>query len=106
MRQYLISKRKRRHGPYKLEELIHKGITASTLVWFAGSNGWKPAGNIEELKSFLPAVEPHFFKREKHPPEIAIVNNSEEDISYWLLKTFSLLLLIIFLGQFMKVLEP
>jgi GYF domain 2 len=40
-------------GPFTLEELQTKKITSETSVWFDPMPEWKPAGEIDELKSIL-----------------------------------------------------
>ena len=40
-------------GPFSLEQLREKHITASTKVWYAGLSGWIPAGEVPELSGIL-----------------------------------------------------
>ena len=52
-----------RKGPYTLEELAEKYITADVLVWREGMDDWKKAGEMEELQDIvkqLPPPPPHF----------------------------------------------
>jgi len=45
-------------GPFTLEQLREKNITASTKVWYSGLSSWKPAGEIPELAGILSAGGP------------------------------------------------
>jgi GYF domain 2 len=59
MKKYYLHEGATQQGPFSLEELRDKKITAATLVWFHPMPEWKPAGEIEELKSiFNPAPAP------------------------------------------------
>ena len=52
---YFVLLNDERKGPYTIEELAKKYITADILVWHEGMEGWKKAGvalpsyNAEEL---------------------------------------------------------
>ncbi|MEL7119764.1 MAG: CD225/dispanin family protein [Bacteroidota bacterium] len=53
MRQYYYSDGQERFGPFSLEELRTKYLTASTLVWHEELDDWKRADQLEELKSLF-----------------------------------------------------
>lgn len=45
-------------GPFSKEELKTQNIQPDTLVWFDGLTEWKRAGELPEMKAFLPVVPP------------------------------------------------
>lgn len=45
-------------GPFSKEELKTQNIKPDTLVWFDGLTEWKRAGELPEMKAFLPVVPP------------------------------------------------
>lgn len=45
-------------GPLKKEEMMHYGLTPSTLVWKAGMETWLPANQFQELNSLFTAPPP------------------------------------------------
>jgi hypothetical protein len=47
-------------GPFTLEELQAKNITAETPVWYEGLPDWTTAGQVEELKAILVHTPPPF----------------------------------------------
>ncbi|HYM94835.1 MAG TPA: DUF4339 domain-containing protein [Chitinophagaceae bacterium] len=53
MKKYYFYDGIAQQGPITLEELQTKNITAQTLVWFDPMPQWKPAGEMEELKSLF-----------------------------------------------------
>ncbi len=53
LKQYYLSQNGERKGPYTFEELKTIPLTARTLVWIDGEEGWKTAEQIEELRSLL-----------------------------------------------------
>jgi cell division protein FtsB len=55
-------------GPFGLEELKNKKITRTTPVWCEGMEDWKPAGEIEELKSILHVIPPPLRNAVTTPP--------------------------------------
>lgn len=58
MNTYYLHDGNESSGPFGLEELKTKKITASTPVWCKGMADWKKAGEITELKDILIAVPP------------------------------------------------
>lgn len=53
MKKYYIVEKGKRLGPFNLEELRTKNITADTLIWFNGQQDWEKAKNISELGIIL-----------------------------------------------------
>lgn len=51
--KYYIAVNNERQGPFSIEELAQKGITASTLVWTENMVDWQPAGSIDELRHVI-----------------------------------------------------
>jgi len=61
---YLLLRNNKQSGPYSLEELKSMGLKAYDLVWLEGkSAAWRYPCEIEELKSFAPAVDEQPFDR-------------------------------------------
>jgi GYF domain 2 len=60
MKKYYLYDGAMQHGPFNLEELKAKNITAETSIWFDPMPDWKPAGQIEELKDIVIHVPPVF----------------------------------------------
>lgn len=51
--KYYIAVDNKPQGPFDIEELITKGITADTLVWNESMAGWSPAGQVPEIEERL-----------------------------------------------------
>lgn len=47
--KYYIAVDNKPLGPFEIDELIAKGITANTLVWNESMSGWLPASQVEEI---------------------------------------------------------
>lgn len=60
MKKYFIHNGEGQHGPYSLDELKQKGLTAKTMIWFDGLPSWSEAQFIPELKEFLNPTPPPF----------------------------------------------
>lgn len=60
MKKYYFHDGTMQHGPFDLEELKEKNISAETPIWFDSMPDWKPAGQIDELKDFLVHIPPAF----------------------------------------------
>src|ERR1700733_14839306 len=64
MSTYLLLRDNKESGRYSTEELRSKGLKAYDLVWIEGrSAAWRYPSEVEELKSFAPAVEEQPFDR-------------------------------------------
>ncbi len=60
MKKYFIHDGKEQQGPYSIEELTSKGLTAKTMIWFEGIANWTEAQYISELKQFVTSTPPPF----------------------------------------------
>lgn len=56
MDQYYYSDGQSQFGPVSKEELLTKGITKETLVWYEGLADWIKAGDSKELEDLFPKV--------------------------------------------------
>ena len=50
---YFIIVNDQQQGPFTIDELKLRAITADTLVWAEGMPEWVPAGQVDELKAIL-----------------------------------------------------
>ena len=55
---YFVLLNDERKGPYTVEELAKKYITADVLVWHEGMEGWKKASEVEELQNIIKQMPP------------------------------------------------
>ena len=60
IKKYYYSDGDKTFGPFNILELKQFGITKETLVWFEGINGWKPAGELNEMKAIIKETTPAF----------------------------------------------
>lgn len=58
MQKYYYNDGVNRFGPFTMEELQAKNISAATPVWYDGLPNWTPAGELEELKSLFASAAP------------------------------------------------
>jgi hypothetical protein len=64
MKKFLLLRSNKQSGPYSTEELQQMGLKPYDLIWVEGkSAAWRYPGEIEELKSFAPAVEEQPYDR-------------------------------------------
>ncbi len=56
MKKYFLNDGTAQQGPFDLEELKTKNLTASTPVWYEGLPEWTTAGKVEELKDLFTPV--------------------------------------------------
>lgn len=52
-KKYYYTDGKERFGPFPVKELKLHNLTVDTLVWAEGMDGWKPAGQIPELRELF-----------------------------------------------------
>jgi len=80
---YLLLRDNKQSGPYSLDELKAKGLKAYDLVWVEGrSAAWRYPSEIEEMRSFAPAVEEQPFDRfYKKPASVRSTAASEAVVS-------------------------
>ncbi len=65
MKKYFLHDGTNQQGPFDLEELAAKQITADTPVWYDGLPDWTTAGKLEELKDIIVHVPPPFHVMEQ-----------------------------------------
>ena len=64
MKQFLLLRSNKQSGPYSAEDLKQMGLKPYDLIWVEGkSAAWRYPGEVEELKSFAPAVEEQPYDR-------------------------------------------
>lgn len=64
MANYLLLRDNKESGPYSLDELLKLGLKAYDLVWIQNkSAAWRYPSEVEELKTFAPAIEEQPFDR-------------------------------------------
>src|SRR5580698_124794 len=74
---YLLLRDNKQSGPYSVDDLKATGLKAYDLVWVEGkSAAWRYPCEIEELKSFAPAVEEQPFDRFYKKPSQANATNA------------------------------
>jgi hypothetical protein len=84
-------------GPFSLDQLISRGIKSDTLIWKKGLNEWKPARDVEELKSIFQEIPPPLPKAVgncQEEEEEAFIESS--DAKLWItIKVFSAVLVLL-----------
>ncbi|MES2629549.1 MAG: DUF1524 domain-containing protein [Bacteroidota bacterium] len=60
MKKYFFHDGTDQLGPFDLKELKAKKITADTMIWYEGLNGWTAAGSLDELRTILVSSPPPF----------------------------------------------
>ena len=68
--KYFIHDGTNQQGPFLVEELKLQKISKGSMVWHEGMDTWKPAGEIDELKSIFTVVPPPFVKSTERSNEI------------------------------------
>src|SRR5436190_12705109 len=64
MKQYRLLRNNKESGPYSAEELIQSGFKPYDLIWIEGkSAAWRYPGEMQEFKTYAPAVEEQPFDR-------------------------------------------
>ena len=58
MKKYFYTDGVSKFGPYSIEELLQKGISRDTKIWFFGLSTWTPINEVEELNQFLLKLPP------------------------------------------------
>lgn len=70
MNKFLLLRSNKQSGPYSAEELQQMGLKPYDLIWVDGkSAAWRYPGEVEDLKSFAPAVEEQPYDRFYKKPE-------------------------------------
>lgn len=65
---YFVLLNDERKGPFTLDELAKKYITADVLVWHEGMKSWTKAGEIDELQTIIKQMPPA-------PPRFKLLKN-------------------------------
>lgn len=64
MKKFLLLRNNKQSGPYSTEELQQMGLKPYDLIWVEGkSAAWRYPGEVDDLKSFAPAVEEQPYDR-------------------------------------------
>ncbi len=71
--EYYIIVNNAKQGPFSLEELAQKNVTAQTLVWRKGLDDWMKAEELEELNDLLNQMPPETPKQPAYPPKTWLV---------------------------------
>jgi hypothetical protein len=58
MRKIFYTDGKNKFGPYSLEELMSKGLSSDTKVWYYGLKNWTPLSEIQEFNSTTNSISP------------------------------------------------
>lgn len=58
MNKFFVVVNDKKEGPYSVDELLQKDITANTLVWSEGFVDWTEAKEVVGLKEFLTKIPP------------------------------------------------
>lgn len=68
MKKYYLHDGQLHTGPFSIEELQSKSITATTAVWHPGLSEWTSAGSLLELSEIINTTIPPPFKSATPPP--------------------------------------
>jgi hypothetical protein len=58
VKEYYYLTGKDQNGPFTIEELMFKGLTHETLVWYEGMGNWVEAVNVAELQELIKKIPP------------------------------------------------
>jgi hypothetical protein len=58
MKKFFLKEGEEKAGPFDIDELKAKGVTAETAVWVEGQPDWTTAGNLDELKDMFTPIPP------------------------------------------------
>jgi|GEM_PF-756040 len=103
MKKYYLHNGKALTGPFTMEELSEKRITAVTPIWFEGLPAWTLAGQVPELRALFTNTVLSF--RQDTPPPIArpLRNKTAQRAARARLMRYTMvfLLLMVLLGSVM-----
>ena len=71
--EFFIIENGQQAGPFSLNQLVEKQISAETLVWAQGMTDWTPAWKVDDLKLVLDEIE-----RQKNETTTNTVNQAGE----------------------------
>ncbi len=80
MKKYFYHDGTAQQGPFTLEELMTKNLTAETPVWYEGLGEWTTAGKLEELKSLFVHTPPAFHGVDPQPQAESKSQTSVEEV--------------------------
>lgn len=83
MVKYYYTDGKERYGPYSIEELKDKPISAQTLVWKEGLPDWVPANTLSDLNVLFPELSEEL----SVPAQSQSVHNLSVAPKNWLLES-------------------
>ncbi len=69
MKEYYLHDGQNQLGPFNLEELKQKGITADTYIWKDGFADWIKAKEVKEVNDILISTPPPFVTSNSFPPQ-------------------------------------
>lgn len=58
VKEYYYLTGKDQNGPFTIEELMFKGLTHETLIWYEGKGSWVEAVNVAELQELIKKIPP------------------------------------------------
>lgn len=73
--EYYILKNNLKEGPYSIEDLKTKNITANTMIWKVGLSDWVPANQVGELSELLSNLPPEAPTSQQVPPKTWLVES-------------------------------
>lgn len=76
MKKYFIVENNQQAGPFSIEELRAKAISAYTLVWFEGMANWQQADTIAELNSLFVTPLPPPLADNRQPNSVNPINKN------------------------------
>ena len=73
--EYYILRNNLKEGPYSIEDLKTKNITANTMTWKVGLADWVPACQIGELSELLSNLPPEVPTSQQELPKTWLVES-------------------------------
>ena len=73
--EYYILKNNLKEGPYSIEDLKTKNITANTMIWKVGLSDWVSANQVGELSELLSNLPPEAPASQQVPPKTWFVES-------------------------------
>ncbi len=96
MTQYYLHLNNKQEGPFSLDELKKMSITQETLVWYEGSEEWKNAGVVNELKILFKSIPPQIpISSENNEALKNVKTPNKTALKKWLLPVISISIILI-----------
>ena len=70
--EFFIIENGQQAGPFSLNQLVEKKISAETLVWAQGMEDWTPAWKVDDLKLVLEEIERQKTQASVNAPQIQV----------------------------------